>query len=680
MQMVFGANDEKKYYAARDVLIQRFTDWLIENPAGDQLAQGNAELVLDWKWGYSDGDLSLWTLAHFDELLLEWFPRKVMIASDEAEAVLTGLAAFMQFMHESRLMSRRSSSAPSIATHLRQLEPPFRRALSDRSRHGMGKSLFGAMSDLGMTFDPEDPSSIASLMDSFNALSFEERGAILGIDDDDNGTYQPALPRYLNLWVQLIAGIDLPPARAMTAVRRDELSADTTAAEKFALISSFFDRPRKLTKTGNLTIADGLDFAELLDSNGDVRTSHAKIRSSEELPGLGFWFDLAKKCGVIKSLKGTMSSTASSKKRSAADLHERAVAVLLKYGPLAYGGHAQWRNHDVEEVIDGGLPALLAVLFALDGAPIPYSSLLLTTQEIVRESITQNSYKTALYLDSATAELFNELWQLLQQFGAIECIEYSASDDVDPFETPTGDVLDGLIGVPISAANLGAPVPSNVGLILTELGQVVVAPYLASLGMEVPEVGVLTHRPLPELIARVSDWHRSRIKAEFVAWVVANGAELALTELTQLARSADDVQERVAIVELAASLPGQAEHAVRGLLPTKVSGHAMVWLLTHELEQPNDDNMRQAMLASFELLSLRCLGEPDDDIEFLSTITTIFESLPPAEFCELLWRVDELWAGDVLAAVGRLHPDKSVAKQARKAVMQHHTYLANLRK
>jgi hypothetical protein len=686
--MVFGVDDESQFYATRELLMTRFTEWMVQGGVGDTTAVGSAELALDWKWGYGDGDLSTWTLTHFDELLLDWFPRKVMMPPDEAPDVLSDLKLFVLFLDASTLLSTQSSSAKSTVTHLGQIAPSFSRALADRSRHGMGKSLFGAMSDLGMTFNPDDPTSMATLMESFNALSYEERSAILGIDDDRaEAGGNPAMtsmvagvPHYMSLWVQLVTGIDLPPARSMTKTKRNELAASTQVVEMFATVGAFFDRPRKLTKVGNLSIADGLDLAELLNSDGDVRTNRANVRSSEDLAGLAFRLDLARKCGVIKAAKGIMSSTVACKKRSATDQHDRAMKVLLKFGPLAYGGRSRWRNRQIEDVIDGGVPALLTVLFALDGAPIPYDSLLETAQQVAGESVRQNSYITANYIDGLTSNLFNELWQLFELFGVVECADYVTVDGRDPFETPTGDVLDALEGVRVSASQLTTPVPATVGLRLTELGQAVVAPYLSGLGMVIPEVGTMTEQPLSHLIVNVSQWHRSLIEAEFAAWVGANGVDQAIADLIQIAQTANDTQTRIAIVELAGSLGERSEMAVRALAATNVSGHATVWLLTNQFDEPNDDNMRIAMLTSFELLSLQCTGDPDDDAELLEIISTMFESLSAAEFCELLWRVEEPWAGDVLAAVGRLHPDKAIAKQARKAVMQHHTHLANLKK
>lgn len=709
--MIFGVNDETQFYAAREQLTRQFADWIQKNHIGTENADKSAvqesaaqtaALALDWKWGYDDGDLSLWTLSHLDELLLRWIPRKVMMPAEEAGKIPLHLNLFVSFLASSGLLSPKSSSITTIASHLRQIVAPFQRALGDRSRHGMGKSLFSGLEQMGMSFNPDDPSSVADLMASFNSLSFEERGAILGLEDFDPDNYDPnsydpnsydpnsydpnihgdpfgGIPIHLQRWVELITGLDLPPALILPKARREELASKTSIATLFADIGSFFDRPRKLTKIGNLTVADGKTLAEILQSDGDVRDPARKIQSSMDLPGLSFRLDWARQCGVIKMVKGTMSSTASFKKRTETQHHEQAFNHLLKEGPLAYGGRSRWRMSAIEDIIDAGVPALLAILFALDGAPIPHTTLLETTREITRECVQRGPYLTDEQLDRLTSHSFNELWQLFEIVGVVECVDFARDDNDDPFDLPFGDVLDELEGIVVSAITLKDTVPATIGLRLSELGRAVVPPYLASLGMEVPKVGLFSHAPLTEVIANVSQWHRKRIEGEFVAWVNANGADQAIVELTQIAMGADDIQTRVAIVELAGSLEERSESAVRGLLSTKAGGHAEAWLLTHDFLEPNDENMGRARLSSFELLSLHCTGDPDDDTEVLKILLPVLSTIEPTEFFNLLWRVSEPWAGDVLATVGRLHPDKAIAKQARKAVMQHHTHLANLR-
>ena len=219
-------------------------------------------------------------------------------------------------------------------------------------------------------------------------------------------------------------------------------------------------------------------------------------------------------------------------------------------------------------------------------------------------------------------------------------------------------------------------------LALTELGRGCVARHLESQGFTIPVVGQFVDKPLDEVLAHVTRWPRSRVEAEFVAWAGKNGADTTIAELQRIVGSTDDPQARIASVDLAGLLGPDAERAVRSLIETKARAHAVSWLEIHNHEVPeadSDERARLALLATFEMLSLHCSGDPDDDEVATGLFVQIFDRVPAGEIFQFLWHIEEPWAGGVLAAIGRLHPDKVIAKQARKAVMQHQTHLANKR-
>ena len=51
----------------------------------------------------------------------------------------------------------------------------------NESRHGLAKSLFGGLAELGVEIDPGNPASLANAIEQFNSLSFEALGEILGL-------------------------------------------------------------------------------------------------------------------------------------------------------------------------------------------------------------------------------------------------------------------------------------------------------------------------------------------------------------------------------------------------------------------------------------------------------------------------------------------------------------------
>ena len=75
-----------------------------------------------------------------------------------------------------------------------------------------------------------------------------------------------------------------------------------------------------------------------------------------------------------------------------------------------------------------------------------------------------------------------------------------------------------------------------------------------------------------------------------------------------------------------------------------------------------------------ELISLLLTAARDDE-QFKALIVKIDDIL---SFIDSIWRLPDSHVADVLTAIGRLHPDSAVAKQARKSVIRHRSHLANL--
>ena len=53
MTWTFGPDDDKAFQRAKRDLLARFRDW--RTTTDDDI--GEADVALDWKWGYDDGDL-----------------------------------------------------------------------------------------------------------------------------------------------------------------------------------------------------------------------------------------------------------------------------------------------------------------------------------------------------------------------------------------------------------------------------------------------------------------------------------------------------------------------------------------------------------------------------------------------------------------------------------------------
>ncbi len=669
--MVFGPDDENEFYDARDALVAQFEAWLPgagpQKPQEMNAAAGTAGIALDWKYGYSDGDLGLWTLPHFDEFLLQWFPRKVAIPSVLAAQTPRELNLFMLFLASQGLLSGGSSSVRSIEKYLRQIVAPFTRAFDDPARHGLAKSLFGGLADLGIEIDPGNPASLAKAMEQFNSLSFEARGEIVGLTGQPPGGRIGARP--VDPWEDLLDGVELPPAPTLSKSRADELAKQTSVISNFRLISEFCDRPRKLTKTGKLTVADAIGLATLLGIDEAAINRTPKIRSAADLGALHFFLEWALKSGTVRRIKGTLTSTSSWNKKSAFEQLESALTTLVEAGPLTLGDQSRWRFDNIDVILDGGVTAFLAIVYMQEELAIPFVEVLDAALDVVLAYGTWSPHTTHDMKVRRIAAKFQKFWEVINLTGIVEL-----SDVVEPADPLVprgpGDREDEVDSEPVFC------------LALTELGRGCVARHLESQGFTIPVVGQFADKPLDEVLAHVTRWPRSRVEAEFVAWAAKNGADTTIAELQHIVGSTDDPQPRIASVDLAGLLGPDAERAVRSLIETRARAHALSWLEIHNHEVPeagDDERAQLALLAALEMMSLHCAGDPEDDEVMAGLFVKVFERVPVEEVFRFLWHIEEPWAGDLLAAVGRLHPDKAIAKQARKAVMQHRTHLANKR-
>jgi len=631
-------DDETAFYSARDELLRRFAETPLDDDGGCLF---DVQLALDWKWGYADGDLGSWQLADLEEFLVEWCPRKVSMPPDEAASIPRSLSAFLSFLAREGLLGPGSAPLERLHIYLAGIGDRVVEAMGDRSRFGMAKSLFAGMADLGPLPDTSDPESLQELMDRFNALPDEMRGDILGLEDP-----------FWSPWQELTEGIPLPPAAPLPA---EELSALAQAApilDRIGLIREFVGEGRKLTAKGNLTVADAKALAAILgDPSLKASVAHGfSIRSADDLHQLQFHLRWARAAGAVRVAKGKICSTVSWAKLSPMAALTQAARAVLDKGPIALEtADNQWAPRALIQVIDDGAPHLLAMLWALpDGTE--FESLLAFVEEACNLQLT---FSDRLSLESRARQIrveVDHLFDVLALAGVVTRVGE---------ETVTGEfgIVDRSGGV----------------LTLTRVGRAVLAPCLREHGYRIPAVGELAESPLTELFERIGAWHPDRIRAEFDNWVQGHSAAEATDQMAAVLGRYSDPQWPIAAIDLAGQLGSpDNERAIRRFLDTPARGHAINWLIDHGASDVPDDP--PAMLrAGIEMMATQAGG--DSDVEFQDIITAIDDI---ERFIEDVWRVPVPETVIVLEGIGRVHPDKAVAKCARKAVFRHRSLVANL--
>ena len=132
---------------------------------------------------------------------------------------------------------------------------------------------------------------------------------------------------------------------------------------RFAGLAEFYGTGRKLTATGNPTLADGrllvglLDLDDELDPSFGSRTS--VTRSAGELHDLTFTIRWALRAGAVRKVHGRLAATATWSKAGTTEHFRRAAEALVSAGPLVLRHGIEHGYQALYELVDSAVPALL---------------------------------------------------------------------------------------------------------------------------------------------------------------------------------------------------------------------------------------------------------------------------------------------------------------------------------
>ncbi|GAA2289232.1 hypothetical protein OKJ48_39720 [Streptomyces kunmingensis] len=205
---------------------------------------------------------------------------------------------------------------------------------------------------------------------------------------------------------------------------------------------------------------------------------------------------------------------------------------------------------------------------------------------------------------------------------------------------------------------------------LTPLGLFGIRSRMLEAGVPAPAVGDLVDKGAGTLLDGVSTFPQAAAQAEIEQWLARREPLDAARELLAAARGADaGAPLRRLRCQQALSLVGaEAEPALREVLDdAELGGLARVWLAEHgvaDVPAPSEDLIFWLTVDTIAAqLSLE--GNSDE-------LQALVEGLAAQHsgFFSAAWRVEHPATADVLEAMGRLHPDKKVAKEARKAAFK----------
>ncbi|MEU9292847.1 hypothetical protein [Streptomyces sp. NPDC048266] len=205
---------------------------------------------------------------------------------------------------------------------------------------------------------------------------------------------------------------------------------------------------------------------------------------------------------------------------------------------------------------------------------------------------------------------------------------------------------------------------------LTPLGLYGVRARLLEAGVDAPAVGDLAEKGADALLDGIAGYPEAAAREETAGWLAGRDTLGAARELLHAARGTDagSPLRRLHCQQTLSLVGPEAEPALREVLDdAELGGLARVWLA--ERGAADVPAPPESMIFWLAVDTIAAQLDADGDLEELQEL---IEGLTGRHsgFFEAAWRVEHPATAEVLEAMGRLHRDKTVAKEARKAAFK----------
>ncbi|MEU0999064.1 hypothetical protein [Streptomyces tibetensis] len=316
-----------------------------------------------------------------------------------------------------------------------------------------------------------------------------------------------------------------------------------------------------------------------------------------------------------------------------------------------------WDPEGEAEFLDGvlgNLYLLTAGEDAPEGAPVPLPAL--AASVIVPSGMGEPTNDVLEQVSDAMMRL-DDQFRMLEPVGFVAYQPVDEALMADAGEEPAAPVDDTDV--------------SRYGMVrLTPLGVYGMRARLLEAGFEAPAVGDLADKGADALLDGTAEFPPRAAQAETEQWLQRRESLAAARELLSAARGSDaGAPLRRLRCQQALSLVGaSAEPALREVLDdSELGGLARVWLTEHGAVDVPAPSEAMVYWLTIDTVAAQLAAEGNSE-----ELRALVEGLARQHggFFEAVWRVDHPATADVLEAMGRLHPDKKVAKEARKAAFK----------
>jgi hypothetical protein len=322
-----------------------------------------------------------------------------------------------------------------------------------------------------------------------------------------------------------------------------------------------------------------------------------------------------------------------------------------------------WDPEAEAAFLDGVLGNLYLLTVGEDGpgeGPVPLPAL--AASMIVPEDMEEPTDEVLEQVSDALMRL-DDQFRLLEPIGLVE---FRPVDEEMLTEEGGNEGADGAGGSGVDEADV-----SRYGMVrLTPLGLYGLRARLLEAGYEAPVVGELADKGADVLLDGTGAFPPGAARAETEQWLARREPLEAARELLDAARGADaGAPLRRLRCQQALSLVGAvAEPALREVLDdAELGGLARVWLAEHGAAGVPAPPESMVFWLTIDTLAAQLAAEGNS-----AELRELVEGLAAGHsgFFAAAWRVEHPATAEVLEAMGRLHPDKKVAKEARKAAFK----------
>ncbi|RKT04032.1 hypothetical protein BX286_1976 [Streptomyces sp. 3211.6] len=325
-----------------------------------------------------------------------------------------------------------------------------------------------------------------------------------------------------------------------------------------------------------------------------------------------------------------------------------------------------WNPQREADFLDGVL-ASLYLLSVSEGAPadgrVPLP--VLAASMIMSDDMGEPS-------DAVLEQVSDAMMRLDDQFRQLEpigLVDYQPVDEALMAEAD--DLADDL-------ADAGGPSRAEEEEDITRYGMVRLTPLglygirarMLEAGVEAPAIGELAGKGADALLDAVSYYPEDAAQAEIEQWLAGRDLPEAAAELLAAARGDDEAAPLRRLRCQQALIPAgpEAEPAVRAVLDdAQLGGLARVWLAEHGAADVPAPDQEMVFWLTVDTIAAQLAADGETE-----ELPLLMRSLTEhhAGFFDQVWRVEHPATAHVLEAVGRLHPDKKAAKEARKAAFK----------